>query len=492
MSLIRVQDLTFAYEGSYDNIFEHVSVRLDTDWRLGLTGRNGRGKTTFLRLLCGEYEYHGSIAAGVDFAYFPYEVPDRSLETGVVMERLCPSAADWERERELSRLAVGEDALRRPFGTLSGGERTKVLLAALFLGENRFPLIDEPTNHLDLRGREMVSRYLRGKKGFILVSHDRAFLDGCIDHVMSINRTSVEVRQGNFSEWFADKQRRDRYETEQDAKLKREISRLSQAAARTSGWSAKVEKSKYAAPDSGLKVDRGYVGHKSAKMMRRAKAIETRQKEAVEAKRGLLKEIESAEPLKLAQEKYHSRRLILAERVSVLYDGKASGQPVSFTVEQGDRVALSGANGCGKSSILKLACGEPLRYAGNFQRASGLRISYVPQDTSALRGNLSNYAAAHGIDESLFKAILRKLDFSRVQFEKDMADFSEGQKKKVALARSLCERSHLLLWDEPLNYVDVLSRIQLEELLLRDAPTILFVEHDRAFLDDVATKIITF
>ena len=103
---------------------------------------------------------------------------------------------------------------------------------------------------------------------------------------------------------------------------------------------------------------------------------------------------------------------------------------------------------------------------------------------------LSDFAFEHGIDESLFKSILRKLEFKRTQFDKPMEDFSEGQKKKVLIAKSLCEKAHLLIWDEPLNFIDVISRIQLEELLTECAPTILFVEHDRRFVENVATKII--
>ena len=129
-------------------------------------------------------------------------------------------------------------------------------------------------------------------------------------------------------------------------------------------------------------------------------------------------------------------------------------------------------------------------HTGTVERSSRLQISYVRQDPSGLRGDLGTYAARYGLDESLFKAILRKLDFARVQFEKGMADFSAGQKKKVLLARSLCEPSHLLVWDEPLNYVDVLSRMQIEDLLLEFQPTIVFVEHDRVFCDRVATKAV--
>ena len=114
----------------------------------------------------------------------------------------------------------------------------------------------------------------------------------------------------------------------------------------------------------------------------------------------------------------------------------------------------------------------------------------MSQDTSFLQGGLKEFARESDIDESLFKTILRKLDFERVQFEKDMADYSGGQKKKVLLARSLCQSAHLYLWDEPLNFVDVYSRMQIENLLLEYAPTMVFVEHDRAFSDQIATQIV--
>jgi lincosamide and streptogramin A transport system ATP-binding/permease protein len=147
-----------------------------------------------------------------------------------------------------------------------------------------------------------------------------------------------------------------------------------------------------------------------------------------------------------------------------------------------------GKNGSGKTSILKLILGEDIVCEGRLQIGSGLVISYISQDTSYLRGNLTDFARKENIEESLFKAILRKLDFERVQFDKDIAEFSEGQKKKVLIAKSLCQQAHLYIWDEPLNFIDVISRMQIEELLLKHKPTMIFVEHDRAFCDNVSTK----
>ncbi len=229
MSIIQVKNLTFCYEGSYDNIFENVSFQIDTDWRLGLTGRNGRGKTTLLRLLQGKYPYQGTIQASVGFDYFPYDVPDPELCPMELLAHICPDVPQWRFLRELAPLEVSEDALYRPFSTLSGGEQSKLLLAMLFSRENRFLLIDEPTNHLDRTGRELVSRYLSGKKGFLLVSHDRAFLDGCVDHILSINRNSIDIQRGNFSSWYKNKQRQDAFELAQNQQLKKEIGRLQEA-----------------------------------------------------------------------------------------------------------------------------------------------------------------------------------------------------------------------------------------------------------------------
>ena len=127
---------------------------------------------------------------------------------------------------------------------------------------------------------------------------------------------------------------------------------------------------------------------------------------------------------------------------------------------------------------------------GELQTAAGLKISYVNQDTSFLRGSIQEFSRQKELDESLFCAILRQLDMERVQFEKDMEHYSEGQKKKVLLAASLLTPAHLYVWDEPLNYIDVFSRMQIEKLLLEYEPTMLIVEHDVRFREQIATKII--
>ena len=486
MSLIQVSNLTFAYDGSYENIFENASFQIDTNWRLGFTGRNGRGKTTFLNLLLGKYEYQGNISASVSFSYFPYHIEDKTIFAIDVVEDIYPEYQYWQLAREMNALQLDEDVLYRPFETLSNGEQTKLMLAVLFLKENNFLLIDEPTNHLDIQGRELVSRYLNSKKGFILVSHDRAFLDGCVDHILSINKANIEVCRGNFSTWYENKQRQDAFEQAENDKLKREIRRLEETARQKADWSDRVEATKIGFGP----CDRGYIGHKAEKMMTRSKAIERRQQAAIEEKSKLLKNIERSDSLKIFQTPFHTKRLVSLRDVAICYGHAPVCEGITFEIQQGDRIVLQGSNGSGKSSIIKLICGQDIPYTGELRIGNGLQISYVSQDTSGLHGKLTDFARDSGIDESLFLALLAKLDVPKAQMEKDMSSLSAGQKKKVLLARSLCQPMHLHIWDEPMNYIDVISRMQIEDLLLQFKPTILFVEHDKAFCENIATKVV--
>lgn len=485
MSMIRIENLTFSYPSSYDDIFQNVSFQIDTDWKLGFIGRNGRGKTTFMKLLLGEYEYTGKIRSDISFDYFPYEVSDKSQMTEQILWEICPSVQEWELIKELSYLKLKDDILWRSFDTLSNGEQTKVLLAALFLKSEKFLLIDEPTNHLDITARKQIAEYLKRKKGFILISHDRYLLDECVDHILSLNKTGIEVQKGNFSGWMENFERQQLSEIDENKRLKKEIARMKESSRQSKVWSNKVEATKRGA------ANKGYVGHKAAKMMKRSKNIETRQEKAIEEKSKLLQNLETAELLKISPVSYHKKTMVSFDDVSVFYEGHPVCKNITFEVNGGERIIINGKNGSGKSSLLKLLMGNKIDYTGVINVGSGLKISYVSQDTSFLKGDLKEFAKTYDLDESLFKALLRKMDFERIQFKKDMKDFSAGQKKKVLIAKSLCEPAHLYVWDEPLNYIDVYSRIQIEQLILEFCPTMLIVEHDIMFEKKIATKIVT-
>ena len=487
MSMIRITNLTFGYDGSYENVFDDVSFTIDSDWKLGLIGRNGKGKTTLLKLLMGKYEYNGTITSNEEFDYFPFENVDYNKTAYEIAEEHTPDTEQWKLEYEISQLDMNQEVLSRPFRTLSKGEQTKVLLAILFLRENNFLLIDEPTNHLDYKARISVANYLKRKKGFILVSHDRTFLDNCVDHILAINRSNIEIQQGNFSSWYENKTRQDNYELAKNERLKKDIDRLEASARQTAEWSDKVEKSKYHFRRDQFK-DTGRIGHMAAKMMKRSIVTQNRKEKEIEEKSKLLKNLEEPEDLKLQLRQNRKGRLIEAHDLSIYYGDKQVINKVNFYIEDGDRLQLRGKNGCGKSSIIKLILGDDIQYVGDLYKVGDLKISYISQDTSMLHGTLDDYARENKIDETLFKTILRKLDFERNLFDKTIENYSEGQKKKVLIAKSLCEEANIYIWDEPLNYIDIFSRMQIEDVILEYEPTMIFVEHDETFSKKIATK----
>lgn len=488
MALISVKNLTFSYEGSFKNVFENVSFQIDTNWRLGVVGRNGRGKTTLFNLFLGKYKYSGTIASNVEFTYFPYPVQNKNRLVREILYEVCPYADDGDILREFSYLGVGAGTLYDIYLKLSEGEQTKILLAGLFLNDGNFLLIDEPTNHLDEAARRTVAEYLKSKNGFVLVSHDRAFLDECIDHVLSINRNDIEIKNGNFSNWFSDFDKRQQAEAAQNEKLKKDIEKLADSARRTANWADKTEASKYGKASSGLKQDKGFVGHKAAKLMKRAKITEGRKFAAIENKSKLLKNAETAEDLKLNPLKSRAEKLAEFSNVKIFYDGKSVCSPFSFEICSGERVAIDGKNGCGKSSILKITAGEAIEFSGIVYKPSGLKISYVPQNPAPYSGNIAGFAKENGVDERLLMSVLDKMGFEYVYGE-NLCKLSSGQIKKLYIAKSLCESANLYIWDEPLNYLDIYARVQLENLILKFKPSMLFVEHDQAFKKAIATKI---
>ena len=224
MALIEVKNLSFSYPGSSDSVFEQVSLCIDTEWRLGIVGGNGKGKTTFLRLLQGDYEYSGQIQNVNPVRYCPGIIERDDGEeqaVNILMERY-PDCELWKVARELHELEMEEGILYQPWEHLSPGERTRIMLAFLFADDISYLLLDEPTNNLDEQTRETVKKYLGHKKRFILVSHERDVLDACVDHILAINRSSIEVCKGNFSSWYENKKNRDNFEIQKDHKLRKE------------------------------------------------------------------------------------------------------------------------------------------------------------------------------------------------------------------------------------------------------------------------------
>ena len=382
MALLQLNNISFTYEGSYDELFSDLTFQIDTDWRLGLIGRNGRGKTTLLRIIAGQLKAQGQVSIPLKPALFPFGVVDTRRTAQDVMLSLAPDEPAWRLMAEANPLGLDETLLSRPFDTLSRGEQTKVQLAALFAREDSYPLIDEPTNHLDLLGRETVATYLSAKHGFLLVSHDRSFLNRCITHTLSLNRSTVMVQRGNFDSWEREFTRKNSAEEARNVRLKKEITRLKLSARKQADFANKAEKGKFNVhPSDVAAVDRGYVGARSAAMMKRSLATRAKIERDIEERQGLLLDAERTGTLKLSPLSHPKQRIVQVRDARVQYGNHVVLDSISFTVNRGECVSLSGPNGCGKSSILKTICGLSDALRGEINVASGTVISYVPQST---------------------------------------------------------------------------------------------------------------
>lgn len=478
---IEMKNVSFSYDLLDEPLFNNINITIDNFWKLGLIGRNGRGKTTLLRLLQNKLPYSGTVTSDEEFQYFPLAIRNSKVSTYYAIDEVIPVEL-WKLERECRLLSLDQSLLWAPFEQLSGGEQTKVMLAAVFCGENRFLLLDEPTNHLDTKGRSIVANYLKKKKGFIVVSHDRHFINEVVTHILAIEKSRLSLYKGNFSIYEQEKKLQDEFELEQNRSLNAEINRLQKTAREKSNWAAQREKPSGNDP----------FGNAIAKRMnKRAKAIEKRTQEKIEDKTKLLKNIETVSDLTINCQYKHRNPVLRMKNFTLSYSDQPLFHPISFELFQGEQVAIVGPNGSGKTSLVQFLQGTFSGTAnGEILMPQGLSTSIIRQNYEDNRGILKDFASDHEIDYTLFLNNLRIFGFNRDVFQVPIEKMSMGQQKKVEFSRSLGLEAEFYIWDEPLNYLDVFNQQQIEKMIAHFKPTLLFVEHDATFVKNTATKVI--
>lgn len=493
MSNIKISNLSFKYSDSIENIFNNLNLDLDSSWKLGLVGRNGRGKTTFLNLLQGKLQGTGAIQSKLEFNYFPLNVKNKeqlilyALEEHVQFDQ-------WELERELNLMQVDTNLIWQPFNTLSGGEQTKVLLALSFINKDAFPLIDEPTNHLDEKSRIQVVRYLqKHSQGYIVVSHDRDFLNQITNHILAIEHTEIHLYQGNYASYEDTKEKRDKFNQEKNEKLRGQIKALNESRQRIKGYSLQSENNKKASAHKNeihADINKGFFGHKAAKIMKRSKNIERRMDKDIQDRKGLMTNVESVPELEMNfQPNYHST-LLETRHLDLKVKDKKLFKDLNLIIRNRGIVSLEGKNGAGKSTFLKsiLNKSTDVTYQGILNLTNGLRVSYLPQDFVEYSGTLAEFSQKEHLSYEKILNVFRKMGFPRSSFETRIEEMSIGQQKRVSIAKSLVEEADFYLWDEPANYLDVFNQDQLIDVLRKTKPAMLLVEHDEYFISQVASK----
>lgn len=244
-------------------------------------------------------------------------------------------------------------------------------------------------------------------------------------------------------------------------------------------------------PGSGAIYDTGAIGARAARMMKRSKAIVKRMEDQATEKEKLLKDMEYIEPLSMNYQVTHRKKLLTVQELQLSYGERKLFSPLTFDINQGDRLAIQGPNGSGKSSVIQHLLGIfQGEVTGEVIQPQGVTISYVRQNYEDNRGTLQEFAEEHHLSYQELLNNLWKLGVERKVFQNRIEEMSMGQRKRVELAKSLATPAELFIWDEPLNYLDVFNHKQLEEVIQLVQPTMLIVEHDRTFLNKVATKII--
>ena len=398
MSNIEIKNLSFRYENSSSEIFTNLNLDLDSSWKLGLVGRNGKGKTTFLNLLRGKLKGKGQIQTKIDFTYFPLRVKNsKNIAFFELQDQI--SLEQWKLEKELNQMWVDSSLIWQPFESLSGGEKTKILLAASFTQENSFPLIDEPTNHLDEISRKQISEYLKEKSsGYIVVSHDRDFLSEVSNHILALENNQIHLYKGNYASYEATKEKRDNFNIHKNNKLKREIDELNKSRQKIQTFSQKSENKKnaYAHQKTELipNLDKGFLGHKAAKIMKRSKNVERRMEKDINAKQDLLTNIEKVEELSINFVPNYHHQVLKVQDLGLKIEDKQLFDDLSFSVNKNEIVVLAGKNGAGKSTFLKylLDRTKGIKIKGKVELTNNLKISYLSQEFAQYQGSLKNFA----------------------------------------------------------------------------------------------------
>ncbi|WP_170006054.1 ATP-binding cassette domain-containing protein [Bacillus fonticola] len=477
---IIIKKLSFRYLSMVKPLFENVNININESWKLGLVGRNGRGKTTFLKILLNQLEYEGTLQSTLDFKYFPlYPGTHEDLTAQEVLLKQNPYIETWQIERELTYMDLPLDVLGKKFNVLSGGEQTKLLLIELFLNENSFPLIDEPTNNLDLHGRQIVGQYLNNKKGFIVISHDEYFLNQFVDHVLAINKENIDLITGNIDTWKYEKANADMLSEERNSNLKAEIKRLNEVSRQVGSWGIKRENSTKDAAERRL----------AAKQMKRSKAIKKRTEEMIEEKQSLINNIENVSDLKMIVEQPRKQVLFFRD-FSILRDGIPLFKPINVDVYPTDRFFIEGKNGVGKSTLLNFILGkEQLETIGEYRIQLPEHLSILSQKNQEDADYSSFIKQLSSKEKEEYWHLLHQLGTQRSSFsDKSSKDWSSGEQKKVFLADALLGNNELFIWDEVTNYLDIMVINQLIDAIKKNEPTMIGVDHNEYFVNAIATK----
>jgi len=513
MKVIVARDLV-KYHGGDLKVLSGATLSVEAGEKVGLVGRNGAGKTTLLEILAGgsepdsgSVEHPGGAKVGMTAqklyagdrgarpveeeiisAFEPLIAREKELEelgtrlsedpSDALMERYGRLQSEFERDggyeyraraaSTLSSLGFAPEDWKRPVGSFSGGEQSRIALARLLLEEPDLVLLDEPTNHLDLRAIEWLEGFVKAARSAVLVvSHDRYFLDAVAGSILELEDGGLHRYPGNYSKYVTEKKARDE-----------QLARKAKAnAERRAQLERFVEKNR-------AKASKATQAKSKQKLLDRMEKIEDPRSAAKNVR------------LDLGGETARAGRVVL-EMEDVRYAHEDADEPLldglDLVIERGERVALLGPNGTGKSTIMRLATGELSPQRGLVRLGNNVSPAYQDQQLARLgdaKTVIQEAMDATGFDAPEARDLLGAFLFSGDDVFKKVSALSGGERNRLSLAEIVVSGANLLLLDEPTNNLDIPAREALEEALLNYRGTMFFISHDRYFLRKLATRIV--
>lgn len=492
---LHFEGLGKSYHGKI--VLENISGRINSGEKIGLIGGNGIGKTTLARLLVGEeipdsgtIKYSPSLPNIIYLPQYPVFVPGISLYEELYQTVLKYSSGkedlDTIVKKSLNQAGLEKTLWGQEAEKLSGGEKTKLMLCKVLVRDFDFLMLDEPTNHLDMESSDWLEKTIVNlNKTVLIISHNRYFLDNVVDKIWELTSRRLKIYKGNYSSYKAQKEIELKNIAKEYEKQQLRIKHLRQNINKKKNWLQSAHKAA------------GQNDFCRAKAKKQASVVKAKEKQLERLQKKRLEKPSKATlpAFEIINKNIIHEKLppiiIKANNLSKKYGDKMVFQKVSFNLHRGDKVALIGDNGSGKTTLLKIICGIDKDYQGNLAVNPSLDIGYFSQSFEGLnnKSTILDNVITEKITLNEARLLLASLLFRRNDVFKPIAALSMGEKCRVAFAKLILSGANLLVLDEPTNYLDILSKEKIEEVIEDFGGSVLLVSHDRYLVKRVANKI---